>query len=60
MNKKIMFILALIIALFAIGSVSAGFFDFFLEQHTDLSFGFLIIHQSGRECYCYFLIYAGF
>lgn len=28
MNKKLMFILALIIALFSIGAVSAGFFDF--------------------------------
>jgi guanyl-specific ribonuclease Sa len=49
MNKKIMFILALFIALFAIGSVSAGFFDF-LHFGDDNNAGDVSVVEDGEYC----------
>jgi guanyl-specific ribonuclease Sa len=48
MNKKLMFILALIIALFAIGSVSAGFFDFL--HFDDDNSGDVNVVEDGEYC----------
>ena len=47
MNKKLVFIFALVIALFTIGSVSAGFFDFlhFGEGSSDVS-----VTEDGQYC----------
>ncbi|WP_407423458.1 ribonuclease domain-containing protein [Methanobrevibacter sp.] len=49
MNKKIVFILALIISLFLIGSVSAGFFDFFKHGDSDSS-GNVNVTEDGQYC----------
>ena len=47
MNKKIIFVLALVIALFAIGSVSAGFFDFFKFGDDSSS---VHVDENGQYC----------
>ena len=50
MNKKITFILALILALFLMGSVSAGFFDFLkFDDSSDLSAG-VNVTEDGQYC----------
>ena len=47
MNKKLALVIALIVALFAIGSVSAGFFDFlnFGDDSSSVS-----IDENGQYC----------
>ena len=47
MNKKLVFILALVIALFTMASVSAGFFDF-LKFGDDSSSG--SVDENGQYC----------
>ena len=47
MNKKLALVIALIVALFAIGSVSAGFFDFlnFGDDSSSVS-----VDENGQYC----------
>ena len=47
MNKKSVLLIALIIALFAVGSVSAGFFDF-LKSSDDT--GDVNVVEDGEYC----------
>lgn len=49
MNKKIVFISALIIALFLMGSAGAGFFDF-LKQGDDNSVPLVNVTEDGQYC----------
>ena len=49
MNKKIVFVLALVISLFLIGSVSAGFFDFFKHGGSD-SPNNVNVSEDGQYC----------
>ena len=50
MNKKIVLILALVLALFLVGSVSAGFFDF-LKSSDDLdSSSSINVTEDGQYC----------
>ena len=49
MNKKIIFILALIMALFLMGSVSAGFFDF-LNFGDDSGSSDINVVEDGQYC----------
>ena len=49
MNKRIMFILALVIALFAIGAVSAGFLDF-LNFGDDNGASDVSVVEDGEYC----------
>ena len=50
MNKKVVFILALIISLFLIGSVSAGFFDFLKHGDDSHSSGSVNVTEDGQYC----------
>lgn len=50
MNKKIVFALALILALFLIGSVSAGFFDFLKGGDDSTSSGDVKVTEDGQYC----------
>lgn len=50
MNKKLMAALALIIALFLMGSVSAGFFDFFNFGGGSDSSGSVNVVEDGQYC----------
>ena len=47
MNKKLVLVIALVIALFSIGAVSAGFFDFF--KSGDAS-GDVSVVEDGQYC----------
>ena len=47
MNKKIIFIFALILAFFTISSVSAGFFDFL---HFDDNASEISVEENGQYC----------
>lgn len=49
MNKRTVFILALILSLFLVGSVSAGFFDF-LKSGDDNSSGNISVTEDGQYC----------
>ena len=50
MNKKILFILALILALFLMGSVSAGFFDFLKSGDGSDSSININVTEDGQYC----------
>ena len=50
MNKKIAFILALVLALFLIGSVSAGFFDFLKGGNDSSSTIDVDVTEDGQYC----------
>ena len=49
MNKKVVLILALILTLFLMGSVSAGFFDFF-KFGGDSSSSNAVVVEDGQYC----------
>lgn len=50
MNKKIAFVLALVLALFLIGSVSAGFFDFLHSDDGADSSSSVNVTEDGQYC----------
>ena len=50
MNKKVVFILALLLSLFLIGSVSAGFFDFLKSGDDSGSSSNINVTEDGQYC----------
>ena len=50
MNKKVVFILALVLALLLIGSVSAGFFDFLKSGDDSGSSSSINVTEDGQYC----------